>query len=283
MESQQNQSGHDLGLDAARDLIRANTYLVLTERLRGLMVHAVPRDCTESTVADLRDVVAGLEGLARAPGGHLLDPLIVAGSLAEATEWLARGHHALGHDHRALELFAVARARFASLQRTVDAERVEESMLRVHLEVDGDLTRELGRLHRLLERAPRESRRRATLLVQLGEVRDHAGDHEGAVEALEEAEAILETPEHRLPDSRMLLRALDESLEALAEPGARLEGASSIERASSLRLLYRRLYAAMARAAACADSAKSSRYARLAARIEGPLDVHGGRLRHDTP
>ena len=278
-----NQSGHDLGLDAARDLIRANTYLVLTERLRGLMVHAVPRDCTDAVVADLHDVVAGLEALARAPEGRLLDPLIVAGSLAEATEWLARAHHVMGHDHRALELFAVARARFVALHRTVDAERVEESMLHVHLEVDGDLTRELGRLHRLLERAPRDSRRRATLLVQLGEVREHAGDPAGAIEALEEAEEILATPEHRLPDASMLLRALDESLEALAAPGSRLEGTSSIERASSLRTLYRRLYAAMARAAASAGSAEASRYARLASHIEGPFDVRRGRLRHDTP
>lgn len=278
-----NQSGHDLALDAARDLIRANTYLVLTERLRGLMVHAVPRDCTESTVDALGDVVTGLQALARAPEGRLLDPLIVAGSLAEATEWLARAHHAMGHDHRALELFAVARARFASLQRTVDAERVEESMLEVQLEVDGDLTRELGRLHRLLERAPEGSRRRATLLVQLGEIREHVGDDRGAVEALEEAEAILSTPEHRLPDARMLLRALDESLEALAQPGARLEGPSSIECASALRNLYRRLYAAMARAASTADRAKANRYARLAARIEGPPDVGFARVRHDTP
>ena len=64
--------------------------------------------------------------------------MIVAASLAEATEGLGRAHHAIGQEHRALELFAVARARFASLHRSVDVERVEESMLRVHLEVDGD-------------------------------------------------------------------------------------------------------------------------------------------------
>lgn len=268
-------------LDAARDLIRANTYLVLTERLRGLMVRALSQE--HEVVQDLREVVTGLENLTRCPEGHLLDPVIVAGSLAEATEWLARAHHALGHEHRALELFAVARARFSSLHRSADVERVEEAMLKIHLEVHEDLTTELGRLHRLLERAPPHSRRRATLLVQLGEVREHAGDGAGAIEALEQAERILTAPEHKLPDARMLLRALDESLEALAEPGARLDGASSIERASSLRELYRRLYAAMARAAETEDRIKSSRYARLAAGIERPLDMRPGRLRHDTP
>jgi hypothetical protein len=144
--------------------------------------------------------------------------------------------------------------------------------LELRLDVDGVLTDELARLHRCLAAAPRQSRRRATLLVQLGEIRLRAGDEAGAVEALEEADGIVSHPDHRLPDARMLLEALDASLEALAAE-ERVEGPSAIEEATRLRELHRRLHAAMAKALRHRDAAEADRHANLAIQLGRPLDL----------